>query len=91
VTRSIWEGAGTVAGTLAGAQVSGRARGEFNGYGYISTPAVPPDAGRPGGQTDRGLLPKRFGEAELEKFVGKPFWRHEPEAYTALLSTPVWT
>jgi geranylgeranyl pyrophosphate synthase len=34
-TRAIWEGAGHVCGTLAGRPVSGTARLELNGYGYV--------------------------------------------------------
>jgi geranylgeranyl pyrophosphate synthase/predicted secreted hydrolase len=91
VTRSIWEGAGTVSGTMGDKEVHGRARGEFNGYGYIFDfqEYLQTLADR----VDRWIedfLPKKFGEAELERFVGKPHWRHEPEAYTTLLSTPVW-
>ena len=33
--RAIWEGAGRITGTVNGRAVTGRARGEFQGYGYI--------------------------------------------------------
>ncbi|OFW56589.1 MAG: hypothetical protein A2133_00020 [Actinobacteria bacterium RBG_16_64_13] len=91
VARAVWEGAGTITGTMGSRDISGRARGEFFGYGYIFD-------FREHVQTlvdkvDKHLeefLPKKFGEADVVKFVGEPFWRHEPEAYTELLATPVW-
>jgi geranylgeranyl pyrophosphate synthase/predicted secreted hydrolase len=89
--RAIWEGAGKINGTLKGKNISGRARAEFYGYGfvfdyqnYLKT------------LTDRvdkriaEFLPKKFDIPEVEKFVGKPFWKHEPEAYTKLLGIPIW-
>jgi len=33
--RAVWEGAGTVRGSMHGATVRGTARGEFHGYGYL--------------------------------------------------------
>jgi hypothetical protein len=33
--RAVWEGAGTVRGSMHGATVRGTARGEFHGYGYV--------------------------------------------------------
>jgi geranylgeranyl pyrophosphate synthase/predicted secreted hydrolase len=90
-SRGIWEGAGTIAGRMKGAEISGRARGEFCGYGYLFDfqHYVQTLADRVDKRIEE-FLPKRFGEAEVEKFVGKAYWRHEPEALTNLLATPVW-
>jgi geranylgeranyl pyrophosphate synthase/predicted secreted hydrolase len=91
VARAIWEGAGTIAGTMEGADISGRARGEFFGYGYLFDfqDYVQTLADRVGDRLAE-FLPKEFDEAAVAKFVGKPFWRHEPEAYTQLLGVPSW-
>ncbi|MBI3123618.1 MAG: polyprenyl synthetase family protein [Ignavibacteriales bacterium] len=90
-SRAIWEGAGKVNGKLNGREVYGRARAEFYGYGYIfdfqnylQTLADRVD------KRIEEFFPKKFENADIEKFVGKPFWQHEPEAYSKLLATPVW-
>ncbi len=91
VARAVWEGAGRLAGTMGGRDISGRARGEFYGYGYIFD--FQDFIQRLVDKVDKHLdefLPRRFDEADVAKFVGEPHWRHEPEAYTELLATPVW-
>lgn len=89
--RAIWEGAGRVSGKINGKEITGRARGEFHGYGYIfdfqnylQTLADRVD------KRIEEFFPKKFTNADVEKFVGKAFWQHEPEAYSKMLSTPVW-
>ncbi len=89
--RAIWEGAGRITGKLKGEKIYGRARGEFFGYGYIfdfqnhlQTLADRVD------KRIEEFFPKEFDNQQVQKFVGKPFWQHEPDAYTKLLSTPVW-
>jgi geranylgeranyl diphosphate synthase type 3/geranylgeranyl diphosphate synthase type I len=89
--RAVWEGAGTVSGTLQGAAVRGLARGEFHGYGYVFDHH---DFIKALGQrVDRHLeefLPRRFQQAHIEKLVGPSPAGHDPEAYTEMLSVPVW-
>src|SRR5438105_3864711 len=36
------------------------------------------------------FLPREIDDAKLRHFIGAPHWQHEPEAYTAMLSRPVW-
>ena len=89
--RAVWEGSGTVRGTVEGRAVSGSARGEFHGYGYLFDPQQ-----MLASFTDRiderlrGFLPRRFGHHEVERFVGPPAWRHTPGALTECVSRPLW-
>ncbi|NND96221.1 MAG: hypothetical protein HKN47_02695 [Pirellulaceae bacterium] len=89
--RAIWEGAGTVTGIIAGQPVQGRARGEFYGYGYLFD--FQQYLKRVGQEVDRSLekyLPRRFDESAVERIMGPATWKHEPEAYTEMISRPVW-
>jgi len=89
--RAIWEGAGTVTGSVRGRPVKGRARGEFHGYGYIFDHEKLIQ--RMGARVDRCLekfLPRRFNETAVEKFVGGVNGQHEIDAYTEMISVPVW-
>ncbi len=89
--RSVWEGAGVVKGTVCGKSVTGRGRGEFYGYGYIFD--FEDYLKTFGARVDRRIeefLPRKFDEAHVEKFVGAAHWKHEPEAYTEMISVPVW-
>jgi geranylgeranyl pyrophosphate synthase/predicted secreted hydrolase len=91
VARAVWEGAGRVTGTVGGRDISGRARGEFYGYGYIFD--FQEFIQRLVDKVDKHLdefLPRQFSEADVAKFVGEAHWRHEPAAYTELLATPIW-
>lgn len=89
--RSIWEGAGRISGSLRGEPVTGRARGEFHGYGYIfdHQQFMQQMADRVGSCL-AGFLPRRFDDAAVESIVGKATWVHEADAYTKMLSVPLW-
>ncbi len=89
--RAVWEGAGTVAGRLAGTAVQGRARGEFHGYAFVLDHGEFID--HLTRNVDRHLedmLPRRFDQAAVERLVGPPRGAHEIEAYTEGLAVPVW-
>ena len=89
--RSIWEGAGRVTGTLAGKKVKGWGRGELHGYGYIFD--YRDLLRRLGDRVNRHIeqfIPKKMDAQNLEKYLGSPTWDYEPEAYTEMLSVPVW-
>ncbi|MBL0289775.1 MAG: polyprenyl synthetase family protein [Betaproteobacteria bacterium] len=89
--RAVWEGAGTVTGRLAGQAVRGRARGEFHGYAFVLDHGEV--VGRLTRNVDRSLedlLPRRFDQAAVERFVGPARGTHEIDAYTAGLAVPVW-
>jgi geranylgeranyl pyrophosphate synthase len=91
LARAIWEGAGTVEGTIDGRTIRGRARGEFNGYGYIFDIRAFLEAAAD--RVDRrieGFLPREFDGPSLERFIGPPRWAHHPSAYTEMLSRPFW-
>ena len=91
MARSIWEGIGDVTGTMAGKEISGIARAEFYGYGfifdfqnYLTTLADKVD------KRLEEFLPKEISEKDVQKFVGQPSWQNEPNAITELISKPVW-
>jgi len=91
VIRAIWEGAGTVAGSLAGRPVAGRARLELQGYGYVFDFRQYQE--RWIRRIDRRIeeyLPKVIDEAQIQKYVGAAHWQHEPGVHTTMLSEPVW-
>jgi geranylgeranyl diphosphate synthase type I len=91
LTRAVWEGAGVVEGRIGGRAVHGRARGEFNGYGYIFDikEFLKTAAERVDRQIE-GFLPKAFDGPGVEKFIGPPRWAYVPSAYTEMLSRPLW-
>jgi geranylgeranyl pyrophosphate synthase/predicted secreted hydrolase len=89
--RAIWEGSGTVQGTKGGNPVSGRARGEFQGYGFVF------DYGkilkRIGMRVEKRIehfLPKKLEKKTLYSYLGRPKWKLTPEAYTPMLAEPFW-
>ncbi len=91
IARAIWEGAGSVSGTKNGERIKGRARGEFFGYGYIFD--FQNYLEKLADRVDKRIeefFPKTIDEEQIEKYIGKPFWKNEPKAYTEILSKPVW-
>ncbi|MCK4835650.1 MAG: polyprenyl synthetase family protein, partial [Candidatus Aminicenantes bacterium] len=89
--RSVWQGAGKISGSIAGISVSGRARGEFQGYGYIFD--FKDFLKSFGDRVERHIeefLPKVIQTDDMQKYVGLPTWEYEPIAYTKLLSEPTW-
>jgi len=89
--RSIWEGVGKVTGLVEKRAVTGQARGEFHGYGYIVD--IQDYLGRMADDVDARLaafFPRRFELADVERFVGAAHWQHEPDAYTATIAAPAW-
>lgn len=73
--RAVWEGAG-------------RAR---DGYGSVfdHRDFVAQMCRRVDRHLD-DLLPRRFDAARVERLAGRPTWAHEVDAYTDMLSVPVW-
>jgi geranylgeranyl pyrophosphate synthase/predicted secreted hydrolase len=87
----IWEGTGTVAGTVARRAVVGRAWLELHGYGYL----VDYDAymrrwARRVDGTIESFLPRTLAVSDLERYLGPARWRYDAEAQTEMLSRPVW-
>ncbi len=91
VIRSIWEGAGRVKGIKENKEISGRARLELHGYGYLfdfkKYLQVFSDKIE---KSIESFLPKKFDQKKEERFVGKPRWKHDPDALTEMLSKPFW-
>lgn len=91
INHGLWEGAGRVRGTVAGRPVAGRARGEFQGYGYVfdHDAAVRRMAERVDARLEE-VVPRRFETSHIEALVGPARWSHEVDAYTRTLSVPLW-
>ncbi len=91
LARAIWEGAGRVVGTLNGRPVEGRARGEFFGDGYVFdfNRHLEEMRGRIDGHIE-GFLPPALEASNVERFAGPPRWSYEAEAYSQMLTEPVW-
>jgi len=91
LTRAIWEGAGFVSGTVGSQAISGRARGEFQGYGYIFD-----FEGFLKNYADRidrhveNFLPKVMNEKTMQKYVEPVSWQLQADAFTEMLATPIW-
>jgi geranylgeranyl pyrophosphate synthase/predicted secreted hydrolase len=89
--RTLWEGAGYVEGTYKGSDISGLARGEFHGYGYILDFNEHLD--KLVSRVEKNIeefFPKTFTEDTIQTFVGKPVWKNDPAALTEMISKPVW-
>jgi geranylgeranyl pyrophosphate synthase/predicted secreted hydrolase len=89
--RSIWQGSGRASGSWNGQTFSAPARGEFQGYGFISDYKT--FLKNMADRIDRHIadfLPKRLDNSKLESFLGAPTWEYEPAAYQKMLSDPVW-
>ena len=89
--RAVWEGAGRVAGTVAGKKVKGRARCELYGYGYIFDFRDYMKALSE--RVDRHLeefLPRNMTEKKMREYIGPPSWKYEASAHTTMLSDPAW-
>jgi geranylgeranyl pyrophosphate synthase len=91
IARSVWEGAGTVEGSVAGRPVTGRARLELHGYGYIF------DARSYFGSFSKKIdacvesfFPRSIESNRLERFLGPPQWKHDASAYNETIARPVW-
>ena len=91
LARAIWEGSGDVSGSLNGNPITGTARGEFCGYGYIyDFQNFLSDLADRVDKRIEEFFPKRMDEKTVEGFVGKPHWINEPSAHTEMISKPVW-
>ena len=90
VMRSVWEGACTVEGTKQGRTVSGRARLELHGYGYLFDFRSYLD--RWVARIDRHIqafLPSKMDAAGLSSYVDVQC-RFDLDALTEMLNKPVW-
>ena len=91
LARAIWEGAGRVHGTVGGKKVSGPARGEVYGRGFVFNLKDHLESLREriDGRIE-GFFPRVLQESHLEGYIGNPQWQYEPNAYREMLTGPVW-
>ncbi|MEI6808986.1 MAG: polyprenyl synthetase family protein, partial [bacterium] len=90
-SRSVWEGAGRISGTIMGKTVAGRARGEFHGYGYIFDFQTYLDrvAARVTSRLEE-FFPKVVDAKRYAGYVGQPTWQHEIAACNETITKPIW-
>ena len=91
LTRAIWEGVGQVRGRQGDRPLQGRGQLELNGYGYIFdfnqyTRVFVEKIN----ERLADFLPRRFDDTSLQRFAGRPVWRHDPEILNETLLNPVW-
>jgi len=89
--RTLWEGAGTIKGTFKGEEVTGNARGEFHGYGYILD--FNDHLEKLVARVEKNIeefFPKTFDETTIQIYAGKPTWNNDAAALTEMISKPVW-
>ncbi|MBN1272094.1 MAG: polyprenyl synthetase family protein [Candidatus Aminicenantes bacterium] len=89
--RAIWEGAGKVRGIKKGKKISGLARLELHGYGYLfDFKKYLQNFSDDVDKEIESFFPKKFDNRNIEQFTGKPQKENTPEALTSVLSEPVW-
>jgi geranylgeranyl pyrophosphate synthase/predicted secreted hydrolase len=89
--RAIWEGAGRITGTLAGRPVTGPARCELQGYGYLL--GFQPYLDRFAARVHRRIaefMPKNTDSRWLDQRIGPPVRQYEPAAYNGTIARPAW-
>ena len=91
LARAIWEGEGQIHGTMNGKQITGRARAEFYGYGFIFDfqNQVKRFADRVDYHIEQ-FLPKQMNEETIRHYAGQPDWQNDPDALTEMINKPVW-
>ena len=89
--RAVWEGAGNISGMLGGHYVTGKARCELHGYGYLLSFQTYLDrfAERVHRHVSE-LMPKRADNRWLDCCIGPPTWQNEPAAYNETVAKPSW-
>lgn len=89
--RAVWEGAGKITGTLGGRSVTGHARCELQGYGYLLN--FQPYLDRFAARVHKHVvefMPKRADARWLDRCIGPSAWRNEPAAYNETIARPAW-
>ncbi len=88
---AIWEGAGSISGKIAGKAVSGRARLELQGYGYIHDFKAYQDRWiEKIDDNIRTFFPQQLDQNQLSSYLGPPRWKYDAIAHTEMLSRPAW-
>jgi geranylgeranyl pyrophosphate synthase len=89
--RAVWEGEGKVTGMLGGRFVTGNARCELHGYGYLLS--FQPYLDRFSARVHRHVaefMPKEADTRWLDHCIGPPTWRSEPVAFNETIARPAW-
>jgi geranylgeranyl pyrophosphate synthase/predicted secreted hydrolase len=89
--RAVWEGVGKVTGTLGGRSVTGHARCELHGYGYLLKfqPYLDRFASRVHRRVEE-FMPKKADARWLDRCIGPTTWYSEPAAYNETIAGPAW-
>ncbi len=91
LSNTVWEGAGRVEGTRDGADVSGRARLELQGYGYLLDFDAYRDRWVERLDTRiKAFLPERIDDECLVQWAGPARWGYDADAQTEMLARPAW-
>ncbi len=89
--RAVWEGAGTIAGSIGGRAAAGRGRLELHGYGFLLDGKSYFQAlSREVDACVASVFPPHVDEEALCRFAGVPEWRRDPACYNAGVAAPVW-
>lgn len=91
IQRAIWEGAGLVSGTYKGCPVSGNARIELSGFGYVfdSKDYIDNFVGTIDSHLE-DFFPKKISTEWIVENIGEESWQHEPKGITEIISKPAW-
>ena len=90
-TRAIWEGTGSVTGTIGACRVSGRSRLELHGYGtLLSVAGILHDLTRRIDRRISAYMPPRISRRKAVDFVGRSDRFSEPQAYSEVIARPFW-
>lgn len=89
--RAVWEGAAGVGGTWNDRPVTGTARVELCGYGYIFdfNEVLASIGGRIDAELNRSL-PRTLDGAGIGRLIGSDDWQGEPRVYPDLIAGPAW-
>lgn len=91
IGRSVWEGAGTVEGTIGRRPVHGVGRLELWGHGYLFD--MTGDLKRTSARvatTIASYFPRTLDGSHLRHYVHECRFVNEPRAYSDMLSRPLW-
>jgi geranylgeranyl pyrophosphate synthase len=87
--RAVWEGAATVRGTFMGSPVTGRARVELCGYGYIfDFNQVLASISREIDHEIARFIPRVLDEKGIAELIRSPDWQGEPRVYSDMIAGP---
>lgn len=91
IIRSVWEGAAHVHGSFGNQPVTGLARMEFQGYGYIFTTKQYLENFIPSlDHHIANFFPKQLDTKWMTERIGPEYFQHDPQSLSKVLATPSW-